>query len=155
MRTRGTSSKRIHVLRILLLPLKHPADQHGTVNSERNIACIPGITRSTHQSVHCPGFGPRFVALVFFELVVLLNRADDIPFWSGLLPIPHWVVPAGSLHSPAHCPPVRPWARQPRAMDISPLIGCSRVASPALDMPPPHPGPSEPPLSPWPHTLPP
>ncbi|KAJ4454513.1 putative protein NEDD1 [Paratrimastix pyriformis] len=67
-----------------------------------------------------------------------------------------------TLHSPAHCPPVLPFAlgRDNPLGDgyyhgASPLIGCSRVASPALDMPPPPPGASEPPLSPWPRPLPP
>ncbi|KAJ4453086.1 hypothetical protein PAPYR_12551 [Paratrimastix pyriformis] len=53
----------------------------------------------------------------------------------------------GRLHSPAHCPPVLPFAlgRDNPPCDgyyhgVSPLIGCSRVASPALDMPPPPPG---------------
>ncbi|KAJ4454248.1 hypothetical protein PAPYR_11103 [Paratrimastix pyriformis] len=107
MRTCGTSSKRIHVLRILLLPLTHPADQHGTVNSERNLALhIPGIT--------------------------------DVPPTKAFIAL---------VSIPAHCPPVLPFAlgRDNPPGDgyyhgVSPLIGCSRVASPALDMPPPPPG---------------
>ncbi|KAJ4455158.1 hypothetical protein PAPYR_9953 [Paratrimastix pyriformis] len=83
--------------RILLLPLKHPADQHGTVNSERNIALhhIPGITHSI----------PR-------PTVRLSSRS----------PLGATTPRDGYYHG------------------ASPLIGCSRVASPVLDMPPPPPG---------------
>ncbi|KAJ4455609.1 hypothetical protein PAPYR_9416 [Paratrimastix pyriformis] len=87
MRTRGTSSKRIHVSVPSLSSVITVDNQGDILHLRRHLIILLAILLHLILRPTAP-CRSTFVALVFFELVVLLNRADDIPFWSVSIPRP-------------------------------------------------------------------